>query len=766
MKLVPGVDQNRTLALNEAAISTSQLIRFVPDKQGIGLVQKLGGWTRFYPANVGSTVRALWAWQDTNVNTYLALGSQPRRVTITALSNAVISAVNYTTITYSGDYQFSVGDVIVVSDVTPTGYNSTYNVTSATYNSTTKVGTVTFVCTNFGAMTIAGIVYAGDGLSEISSGNRQIITPKTQTQNVAVSVSTIAGSPYVTINAASSNIYSTDTVYVQTQISVGGLILFGLYNAKYVDGINQFQITATDVTGAPQSATTSVTNGGAVPLFNYTAGSASISVTLANHGYIVGDKFPIIIPLTASGITLYGNYNVLSITSDSVFTIQAQTAASTTTSASLNGGLARFLYYKTPGALPASTGYGVGGYGGGGYGTGTSPSLAVAGNPIYATDWTLDNWGQILLACPVDGPIYTWDPSSGINQASIITNAPPVNDGIFAAMPQRQIIAWGSTFDGIKDPLLIRWCDVNNYDVWTATLINQAGSYRLPKGSKVVGCIQGPQQGLVWTDLAVWAMQYVGLPYVYQFNEIGNGCGLIARKAAASMNGVVYWMSQSQFYQLGGSGVEIIQCPIWDVIFQDLDTTNFDKIRIATNSRFGEVSWYYPTTASNGEISNYVKYNVNLGTWDFGALSRTAWINQSVLGPPIGAGPSGLNNFIFQHETSADADGSPMVSNFQTGYYQITDGEYKLFIDQIWPDMKWGYYGGAQNADLTITFYVTDYAHETPRVYGPYPFNNQTDFITPRFRGRFVSIALESSDVGSFWRIGGTKYRFQQDGKF
>jgi len=96
----------------------------------------------------------------------------------------------------------------------------------------------------------------------------------------------------------------------------------------------------------------------------------------------------------------------------------------------------------------------------------------------------------------------------------------------------------------------------------------------------------------------------------------------------------------------------------------------------------------------------------------------------------------------------------------------MTEGEYKIFIDQIWPDMKWGYYGSAQDADLTITFYVADYAHETPRVYGPYPFNNQTDFLTPRFRGRFVSIELQSSDIGSFWRIGGTKYRFQQDGKF
>lgn len=766
MKLLPGVDQNRTLALNEAAISYSQLVRFVPDKQGLGLVQKLGGWTRYFPSNVGSTVRALWAWQDTSLNSYLALGSQPRYVAITGLSNAVVSAVNYTTLTYSGAFAFSVGDSIVVSGVTPTGYNGTQVLTGATYNSTTATGTVTFAGTNYGAMTIAGILYASDGLSEITSGTRQIMTPKTQTQNVAVSATTSAGSPVVTITANSSNIYSSDAVYIQTQISVGGLVLYGLYQATFVDGLNQFQVTARDATGTPQNATSTVTTGGAVPQFGYTINSASVTVTLTNHGFAVGDTFPILISTTAAGITLFGNYTVVSVTSTSVFTILAKNTASSTTTANLNSGNARYVYYKTPGALPTSTGYGVGGYGAGGYGTGVVPTIIAAGDAIYATDWTLDNWGQILVACPVGGGIYTWDPLFGIPQAGLIANAPPANDGMFVAMPQRQIIAWGSTFNGVQDSLLVRWCDVDDYNTWIASVTNQAGSYRFPKGSKIVGCIQGPQQGIMWTDLGVWAMQYVGPPYVYQFNELGTGCGLISRKAAASMNGVIYWMSQSQFYRLGANGVEVITCPIWDVIFQDLDTNNLDKIRIAPNSRFGEVAWYYPTTGNSGEINSYVKFNVNLGTWDFGTLSRTAWINQSVLGPPIGAGPAGTNNYIYQHETSTDADGQAMTSNFQTGYYQMTEGEYKIFIDQIWPDMKWGYYGGAQDADLTITFYVTDYAHETPRVYGPYPFNNQTNFITPRFRGRFVSIALESSDTGSFWRIGGTKYRFQPDGKF
>jgi hypothetical protein len=223
-------------------------------------------------------------------------------------------------------------------------------------------------------------------------------------------------------------------------------------------------------------------------------------------------------------------------------------------------------------------------------------------------------------------------------------------------------------------------------------------------------------------------------------------------------------MGQSQFYRLAGSGVEPIRCPVWDVIFQDLDTDNLDKIRIAPNSRFGEISWFYPTQGNGGEVSHYVKYNILLDQWDYGQLARTAWINESVLGPPIGAA---LDTYIYQHETSPDADGTAMTSYFQTGYFALTEANVKMFVDQIWPDMKWGYYGDdTPNANIMLTFYVTDYAGQTPTAYGPYTMTQATTYITPRFRGRLVSIRIESNDIGSWWRLGNTRYRVQEDGKY
>jgi hypothetical protein len=683
-KILPGVDQNKTPALNEAAISYSQLIRFIPDRTLGGLVQKLGGWTKYFGSAVGSIVRCLWAWEDTNSNSYLAAGAEGK----------------------------------------PAG--------------------------------------GGGALIVIQNGGINDITPQKTIVNVAVNFATTSGSNEVTITDTGRNVSNYDVVDIQTQVSVGGLVLFGQYQCYNPGGAaNTYKIYAYNKLGNAALAT-STTSGGAVPSYATTSGSDFVTVTLNDHGYAIGDTFPVLIATTVGGITLYNNYEVLDVLTANTFVISGQNVASSTTTGSENSGNAHLVYYRGIGPLPLGTGYGIGGYGRGGYGTGNAP-VTVTGTPINAVDWTLDNWGDTLIACPLNGPIYAWQPGTGNANAGVIADAPPVNQGMFVAMPQRQIIAWGSTFTGVVDPLLIRWCDVNDYNAWIGTVTNQAGSYRIPKGSRIVQCIQAGQQGLVWTDLGIWAMQYAGPPYVYQFNELGTGCGLIGRKAATSVGGVVYWMGQSQFYRLSGNGVEPIRCPVWDVVFQDLDTNNLEKIRSAPNSRFGEVTWYYPTKSNGGEVSHYVKYNFVLDQWDFGALGRTAWINESVLGPPIGAAP---NQYIYQHETSTDADGQPMNSSFQTGYFVLNEADNKMFVDQVWPDMKWGYYGGSQGANVNLTFYVTDYAGQTPTTYGPYTLTQATTYITPRFRGRLVSIKMESNDIGSFWRIGNTRYRFQPDGKY
>jgi hypothetical protein len=678
LKLIPGVDTTKTPALNEAAVSQSDLVRFVPDRSGLGMVQKLGGWSRFYPNQTASPPRVLHAWQDTNAKTWLGVGAQ-------------------------------------------------------------------------------------ESLSVINAGNLLDVTPQTRVTSPAVSLSTVAGSPLVTITDPGSSIDIYDTVFIATQIAVGGLVLFGLYPCQPLSP-DSYQVVARNVLDEPVAATSTATNSGATPLFATTPGSSIVTVTLAGHGLSPGASFAILIPTSVGGVVLSENYTVKTVVSSSQFTLQASNEATASATASLNGGLASYRYFDGVGPLPQGTGYGVLGFGVGGYGTGVplGPSPASAIDPV--SDWTLDNWGETLIACPKGGPLFAWTPTANDPAAIALPFGPSASAGAFVAMPQRQIVAWGSTFNGVQDPLLIRWCDVGDYDVWAGKITNQAGSFRIPKGSKIVQCIQGPQQGLVWTDIGVWSMQYTGPPFVYSFNELGAGCGLIGQKAAAAVNNVVYWMGQSQFFRLSGSGVEPLPCPVWDIAFQQIDKDFTDRIRVAPNSRFGEIAWFFPTLGSGGEPTTYVKYNFLLDAWDYGSLCRTAWLNESVLGPPIAA--CGLSRYIFQHETSPDADGRPMQSFFQTGYFVLSEATEKLFVDQVWPDFKWREASGGANAELALTFYVADYAGSPARAYGPFTLTEAVEYVTPRFRGRLVSIRVESSDPGSFWRVGNTRYRFQSDGRF
>jgi hypothetical protein len=755
LKLVPGVDQNRTPALNEAAISESNLIRFVPDRNGLALPQKLGGWTRYYSQPMTAIVRALWAWADTNDDKYLAIGSEDGVYTIkndftldnrspqTYVSNPTMSFN-----TTSGSNEVEIDD---------TGSNV------SNYDSI-------FLSTH---VSIGGLVLFGFYNCEAATSNRYSIfsrnvigLPVNATSTVATggtvaTLTTVSGSQSVTVTLANNNFSVGSTFPILIATTVGGITLYGNYIVRSITSPTEFVIAADN--SATSSATVSINSG--KPQITYYVGQKSFppSVGYGGGGYGAGGY--------GSGVTSSGGRTFVTTAASCVGTVAtvsftgaitvpagSQVTIAGVTPTGYNGtwtvtssttGATSTISFTVPSTLTAQT---------------------VAGTVVVTvwdfgntTDWTLDNWGEYLIASPNNAEIYYWNPNDGGAYASVLPNAPKVNEGCFVAMPERQIIAYGSTFNGIKDPLLVRWCDIGNFTSWVGTVSNQAGSFRIPKGSRIVGGLQGPQQGLLWTDLGVWSMQYINLPLVWSFNEIGNGCGLIGRRAASSLNGTVYWMGQSQFFTLSSGGVQPLPCPVWDVVFQDIDMNYASNIRCAPNSRFGEIAWYYPTIGSGGVPTNYVKYNVIIGQWDYGTLTRTAWIDQSVLGAPIG---SGGDNVIYQHETSKDADGQAMTSYFQTGYFTLQDGDVKTFVDQLWPDMKWGYFDGPATATVSITFYVTDYPGQTPSVFGPYSVTQATTYITPRFRGRLVSIRVESSDVGSFWRLGNIRYRLQPDGKF
>ncbi len=300
------------------------------------------------------------------------------------------------------------------------------------------------------------------------------------------------------------------------------------------------------------------------------------------------------------------------------------------------------------------------------------------------------------------------------------------------------------------------------YLLWTVTANTQAGGFRIPTGSKIMGGMAGPNFNLLFTDLEVWAMDYIGPPFIFGFRSVGLACGLISRHAAAALGSVVYWMSNNKFCRLVGETTETIPCTVWDFVFQDFDEANADKVYVGANSLFGEINFFYPSVSGGtGEIDSYAKYNPDLGVWDCGRLDRTAWIDQSPAGAPIGAAPDG---FIYQHEISQDADGQPLLASFRTGFYQVADGDELQFIDWVLPDFKWGKVGGSDNAVIQIALYFTDYPNDPVKTAGPFTVSSITEFFNPRLRGRFVAAEISSSDLGSWWRLGATKVRSAPDG--
>lgn len=673
LTLRPGVNVEQTATLNEAGYTDATMVRWRD-----GLVQKIGGWVKYFSFSVGGTIKALHGWQDFNATSRLAVGS------------------------------------------------------------TTSLGVV------------------------VSTAYTEL-TPQTKTTDTAPAISTTAGSATVTVADTNiSNVTTFDTIYFNTPIAVGGIILSGGYLITLVLSATSFTIQA----AVP--AVSAVVAGGAVPSFTTVNGSASVSVTMAAHGLVSGSTINFPISTAVGGCMIVGTYTVSTITSPSVFTVTAATQATAAVTVNMNSGNVETVYYIALGPSPASAGYGTGTYGSGGYGQGVVPT-AQTGTRITATDWTLANWGSVLLACSENGGLYAWDPNGGFINMQLIANAPIFNAGMFIAQPAQILVAYGSTSQqsiGVnQDPLLVKWSGQLDYTVWTPSTTNQAGSYRLPSGSRIVGGIQSSQSAFLWTDLDVYAMQYVGFPLVFGFNKVGSNCGLIGKHAVTQYGGQIFWMGASNFYTMTGSGATPIPCTVWDAVFQDLDPVNQSKCVAWTNSLFDEVWFFYPSlSGGTGECDKYVKITLSGGgaIWDKGVIGRTAAIDKSVLGQPLAAGSNGI---IYAHETGYDADGSPLTSSFTTGYFDLAAGQDIAFLDWVIPDMIWGPYKQGQDAVLNLTFYSQMYPGDTPRAYGPFSVTRARKFVAPRIRGRQVALKVESSDLGSSWRLGKIRYRLAVDGR-
>ena len=665
VKLIPGVNVERTLSVNEAGISQSQMIRYKD-----GLVQTMGGWQSLF-TTCPSTIRDLHAWMDITGRKWLGVGATANLLVMTSTGTADV-------------------------------------------------------------------------------------TPQTRISDFAPSFSVSSGSSIVTVNDPNSNVSIYDAVFFDTPVSVGGILLNNGYQVISVLSSASYQISANSLASA------TVSSGGVLPVFTTTANSPTVTVTLPSNNFLagIGLQQSFRAPTSVGGLTIQGGYTVTSIIDSTNFTITTQMQASSAATATMNASLAEIQYYVVQGPIGSLSGFGAGGFGSGGFGIGSSTTTGGGGTPITTTDWSLDNWGEILLACPKDGAIYAWSPDSGFLQAQVVANAPFFNGGIFISQPQQILVAWKSVQStGTQDNLIVRWSDLVNYNNWVVSNQTAAGSFHIPTGSIIIGGLQAPNYGVIWTDVDVWMMSFVGGTVIFNFTRVGSGCGLIGPHAANVIGGLVYWCSISNFFVLGPNGATPMRCPVWDYIFQNINNINVNKIYCAPNSVFNELTWFFPSINAT-ENDSYVKFNVAENEWDFGVINRTAWIDVSVLGTPIGADTGG---FIWQHEQGQAFLGAG-APTFRTGWFSLADGQDLMFVDWALPDFIWSLYAGNKDAQVNITFYTVDYPGDSPRVYGPFSVTQSTQYIQPRLRGRLVSLLIQSNN-NIFWRLGRVRMRFATSGR-
>jgi hypothetical protein len=369
--------------------------------------------------------------------------------------------------------------------------------------------------------------------------------------------------------------------------------------------------------------------------------------------------------------------------------------------------------------------------------------------------------------------LIAWASDSALSLANG-NSAPAHNQGAFVAMPEQIIMAFGCSPDGgAQDPMLVRWCDQSDYTDWQASATNQAGSFRLSRGNRIVGGLQAPIGAILWTDLDIWSVTYEGFPLVFGFFQVGSDCGLIAQKAAVVLGSIPYWMSPAGFFQLTSSGAQQIPCTVWDQVFLNLDAANQDKCIAGSDYLYNEVIWFYPSlNGGSGEIDSYVKYNVAENEWDYGPaapgmanlMSRSAWTDQNKPGPRFSVDLSGL---IQQQDSGLDANGAPMTGVMaQSGYLDIADGGQIMAVSRYIPDFKWE--GTNPSLQLTLLFrrWSGDDDPEGSSVQGPFTITPSTRYVTFTARGREVAELITCDAADTWFRRGVPRIMAEPDGEY
>tara|TARA_R110002020_G_scaffold114164_1_gene262581 strand:+ start:223 stop:2055 length:1833 start_codon:yes stop_codon:yes gene_type:complete len=506
--------------------------------------------------------------------------------------------------------------------------------------------------------------------------------------------------------------------------------------------------------------------------FGATNGSSEITVTDTAHGAVKGDYVTFSDAASLGGNVIANvlnqEYEIDSITNDNSYKITAKDTDGDTVTAnssdSGNGGGSTVGKYQINIGLDSYVdgfGYSSGYWGQSSWGGGT------LGFASQLRLWSLDNFGEDLIACPRLGEICYWDKSSGTSTRSVpisslsgASGTPAEALQVLVSEKDRHVIALGCTpYGGSSiDYMQVRWSDQANAADWTPTTTNTAGDTRLSSGSKIICGIKTRQEIIIWTDVSIYSMRFVGPPFIFGFDLVTQGVSIASPNSAINANNAVYFMDKDNFYIYNGS-IQSLPCTVRAYVFEDINDRQEFKIFAARNAQFNEIMWFYCSSSSD-EIDRYVIYNYLENNWSIGQLSRTAWDDAGTSSVTPMATSS---NYIYSHETGYDNDGSAMSAYVESADFDIDDGNNFAFVRRIIPDIL--FTGSAATPTVTYTLKTRSSGSGTLVSSSTASVGSTTQMSNVRARGRQVRVRVENSDAANGWRLGDVRLDVRQDGR-
>jgi len=505
-----------------------------------------------------------------------------------------------------------------------------------------------------------------------------------------------------------------------------------------------------------------------------TNGSTTVTVTDASHGAIVGDFVTFDSFSSIDGLDMNQEFEVITVPSANTYTVTHTSTASGSTSGGGGSGNAKYQINVGPSTSTYGYGWGTLTWGESTWDTARSSSNVV----VAGRNWSLDNFGEDLIATVLDGGTFIWDTSGGLsNRATALSNAPTASRFSLVSTDTRHLLIFGTETTigntSTQDDLLFRFSDREDATDYTPVSTNEAGSLRISDGSRIVGAVKSAGQILVWTDTSLHGVQFVGTPFTFGLRQLGANAGLIAQHAAIEVNGIAYWMSDDAFYLYDGV-VKKMPCSVQDFVFDNISYTNKNDIAVGLNTAYNEIIWYYPS-ANATQIDRAVAYNYLEGTWYTVSLGRTTWLGAYVYESPIATeynasltanistilGLTAGASFVYEHEQGNNqADGTAISAFLETGSVEIADGDQLMSVSKLVPDFT-----NLANT-MTATLTLEQYPQSSSNVTTSGSITSTTEKINVRGRGRAVKIKYETSTVNDTpWRLGSQKLQLRPDGR-